>query len=229
MARTKGESAQAEACARPRPGSKLTSFHGPAGVRRRTCTSAPSWRAGVSHSRRSCPAERDTLRSSGGGSYFTGGRGGGGEGKQHWCELLVPDIPENLPAPPQPRVANRAPQTQTGDTPCRLSLEFKMYTQHPGSEETFKILTPLADKRVINSVFWREILLTFLGSLRGAWPEERHPALCCTQFYPRTFARAVAHVSALLTFLPAGFLYPSGLSLCWRQHLDLPAVPHPVC
>lgn len=60
---------------------KLTNFHGLPDVRCRNCTSAPSWRAGVSHSMRTCPADPDTLMSLGGGSYLTVSRDGvwGGE------------------------------------------------------------------------------------------------------------------------------------------------------
>lgn len=69
-------------CKRPVPtrdlGNKLTNFHELPGVRCRNCTSAPSLRAGVSHCRHNCPANSDTLMSSGlGGSYLTGSRGGG--------------------------------------------------------------------------------------------------------------------------------------------------------
>lgn len=78
--------------------SELTNFQGLPGVQCRNCTSAPSWRAGVSHSMRSCPADVDTLMSSGRGSYLTGSIRGVAEGNQHVYELVL-KIPEKLSMP----------------------------------------------------------------------------------------------------------------------------------
>lgn len=101
----------------PDLGSKLTSFHGLSGVRRRNCTSAPSWRAGVSHCRCSCPAKRDTWMSSGGGSYLTGSRGGGrGEEADICVSCWSPTFQKICPHLAQPRVANQVPQTRIRDT-----------------------------------------------------------------------------------------------------------------
>lgn len=96
----------------PDPGSKLTSFHGLPGVRRRNCTSAPSWRAGVSHCKYSCPAKRDTWMSSGGGSYLTGSRGRGwGAEADIGVSCRSPKFQKICPHLAQPRVASQVLQT----------------------------------------------------------------------------------------------------------------------
>lgn len=108
-------------------GDKLTNFHGLPGVRCRNCTSAPPWRAGVSHSMRSCPATLDTLMSPGGGSYLTGSRDGVGEGSWQVCELLVPKIPENPPVPRLPQGHQLHPANVSQGHPCRSHLSLGIY------------------------------------------------------------------------------------------------------
>lgn len=66
----------------PDLGKKLTNSHRLLDVRCRNCTSAPSWRAGFSHFKSTCPEDLDMVTSpTSGGSYLTRNRDGdwGGE------------------------------------------------------------------------------------------------------------------------------------------------------
>lgn len=86
----------------PDLGNKLTNFHRLPAVRCRNCTSAPSWRAGVSHFKSTCPADPDTVMSlADGGSYLTGSKDGGWGGEPAYVRVIGP---ENFrkSAPPSP-------------------------------------------------------------------------------------------------------------------------------